>query len=204
MPLPVTFATLAQGNQPLSLLDTQFATLGLFTVIPCGSTGQNAVVLTPTAVSPTFTQYFPWAPVFTWRQNQTSTGPVTIQIAGLATVNAYGSNGGVALGSGDLVAGNIYQCAYDPNLNTGAGGFVVNAQTPITSAGGWVPTILGSTVAGTPVYVNQVGSYEQIGSQVTARFLVSVSALTGCTGNALIGGLPVPNNAVTLGMCSIT
>ncbi len=192
MPLPVIFATLAQGNESLALLDTQFNALGALVVIPCNSSGQNSILLTTASNTPTITSYTNASPVFTWFQQQTTTGQVTISVNGLAPLAAAGTNGGVLLGAGDLVANNLYQCQFSPNVNSFAGGFVVNAQTPVTSQGTWVPVLAGSSVAGTPVYTSQGGSYEQIGRQVTIRFSVAVSAVTGIAGNVQISGLPFP------------
>jgi hypothetical protein len=66
------------------------------------------------------------------------------------------------------------------------------------TTGTWTPTLVASTTAGTPTYTTQVGSYEQIGRQVTARFIVAVSAWGGTpAGNVQIGGLPVASANVT-------
>jgi hypothetical protein len=59
------------------------------------------------------------------------------------------------------------------------------------TAGSWTPTLVGSNKAGTPNYVVQMGSYEKIGRQVTARFTIQTSDLGGAQGNMYLGGLPV-------------
>src|SRR5258708_40012863 len=123
MTLPVTFATLAAGNQNLALIDTQFAAIGALSVIPCTATGQNAVVLTPNANTPIITGYTDLTPVFAWKQAQTSSGAVTIQVIGQPALNAYKNNGQTAMGSGDLQAGFAYQAVALASLNGGAGGF---------------------------------------------------------------------------------
>lgn len=204
MPLPVTFATLTQGNQPLSLLDTQFSAISPLLNIPCTATGQNIITLTPVPNVPLIAAYTSLSPSFVWIQSQTTTGGVTIQIAGLAPLTAYGSNGGVALGAGDLATGNTYQCVYNPNLNSGAGGFVVNAFSAITTVGTWVPTVKGDAVAGTPTYTSQAGTYEQIGRQVTARFELVIASLTGCTGSLHIASLPFTNSSASKGVAVIS
>ena len=200
MPLPVTFATLTQGNQPLSLLDTQFSALSALIEIPCVASGQNTITLTPANNTPTIAAYTNLTPTFAWVQPQTTTGAVTIGLAGLTQLNAYGSNGGVALGSGDLSAGNTYICSFNSALNSGAGGFVVDSFSAVTTLGNWVPILRGDSVAGTPTYTTQAGSYEQVGRQVTARFVIVTTALTGCTGNMQITGLPLTNNSIFPGM----
>ena len=74
------------------------------------------------------------------------------------------------------------------------------------TSGSWTPTLLGSTGAGAPTYTIQVGSYEQVGRTVTARFVIAVTALGGPTGSMEIGGLPFPaaNVANDHGGCFIT
>jgi hypothetical protein len=117
-------------------------------------------------------------------------------VAGGPVLSAFGTNGGVALGAGDLTAGNTYIAMF----NDFHGVFVVNAQTPVTSQGSWVPVLAGSSVAGTPVYTTQAGSYEQIGRQVTARFSIITSAITGISGDVRVAGLPFANNATDIGI----
>ena len=137
MPLPVNFATLTQGNQPLSLLDTQFAALGALVHIPCTAVGQNAVTLTAAVNTPTITAYTNLSPVFMWVQAQTTSGggPWTIALSGLGAITAYRNNGQTAIGSGDLVAGSAYQAFYVSTLNSGAGGWVVDAFSTAASGG---------------------------------------------------------------------
>lgn len=54
----------------------------------------------------------------------------------------------------------------------------------------FVPTIAGSTVAGTPTYTNQYGFYYVIGDYVFFDYNVAISAIGGMTGNVVLGGLP--------------
>jgi hypothetical protein len=132
--LPVTFATLAAGDQPLSLLDQQFQAIGYLTVIPCQGSGQNTIILTPIQNSPAQIFYTNLSPIFTWSQSQTNTGATTIQIAGLAAQTAYKNNGQTAIGAGDLIAGNIYQAAWWGGIAGGA--FIVNVvPTALTAPG---------------------------------------------------------------------
>lgn len=74
------------------------------------------------------------------------------------------------------------------------------------TASTWVPVITAAGTAGTPAYTTQVGSYEQIGRQVTARFQILLSGWSGSpSGTVTITGLPVPsaNVAGDYGTCSI-
>ena len=75
------------------------------------------------------------------------------------------------------------------------------------AAGSWTPTITTSGTIGSPTYSTQVGSYEQIGRQITARFTLVLSGWTGSpTGNVSLAGLPVTSANVTndYGTCQIS
>jgi hypothetical protein len=128
MALPVTFATLAAGNQPLSLFDTQFAAIAALGYIPCAaSAGPNAISLTPFASMPVVTSYPDLAPSFVFAAAATSTGGVTLNVSGVGARNGYKWNGAQALGSGDIVSGGIYKATPLQALNGGSGGFVVDS-----------------------------------------------------------------------------
>src|SRR5580704_9584535 len=127
MALPVTFATLSGGNQPLSLLDTQFAAVAALGSIPCAAAGQNVISLTPFTNTPTIASYPDLAPSFVFAAAQTSNGSVTINAALVGARNAYKWNGSVQCGNGDIIAGNVYRATPLQALNVGAGGFVVDA-----------------------------------------------------------------------------
>ena len=58
---------------------------------------------------------------------QTSTGAVTINAALVGARNAYKWNGSVQCGAGDIIAGNVYRATPLAALNSGSGGFVVDA-----------------------------------------------------------------------------
>lgn len=65
-------------------------------------------------------------------------------------------------------------------------------------AGTWTPVLAGSTTAGTPTYTIQAGSYEQIGRNVTVRFIINITAWGGTpAGNATITGLPSATSSAT-------
>lgn len=127
MTLPVTFATLTAGNQPLSLIDTQSAALGALGVIPCAAAGQNAITLTPNANTPTISGYTDLAPSFSFVAAQTSNSSVTLNVAGLGARNAYKWNGQQTMAGGDTIAGSVYKATFLTALNSGAGGFVVDS-----------------------------------------------------------------------------
>src|ERR1700719_1391290 len=127
MALPVAFATLTGGNQPLSLLDTQFAAVAALGSIPCAAAGQNVISLTPFSVTPTVSIYPDLAPSFVFAAAQTSNGSVQINAALVGARNAYKWNGQQQCGSGDIVAGMVYRATPLQALNAGAGGFVVDS-----------------------------------------------------------------------------
>lgn len=139
MALPVTFATLAAGNQALSLFDTQFAAVAALGTIPCAaSAGPNNITLTPFVNTPAVTSYPDLAPSFVFAAAATSTGAVTINVSGVGARNAYKWNaftvtgplaavGSTPVGANDIVAGGIYRAVPLAALNSGAGGFAVDA-----------------------------------------------------------------------------
>ena len=127
MGLPVTFATLTGGNQPLSLIDTQFAAVAALGAIPCAAAGQNAISLTPFSNTPTIASYPDLSPSFVFAAAQTSNAAVTINAALVGARNAYKWNGSLQCGSGDFIAGNVYRATPLLALNGGSGGFVVDA-----------------------------------------------------------------------------
>jgi hypothetical protein len=174
--LPVTFATLAGGNQPLSLLDTQFSAVAALGSIPCAAAGQNTIALTPFSNTPTVSSYPDLAPSFVFAAAQTSTGVVTINAALAGARNAYKWNGTVQCGSGDIIAGNVYRATPLAALNSGSGGFVVDAagvgnnvaELPFIISGGgiaittgpkgFVPVPFGALIVGWSIIADQAGS----------------------------------------------
>src|SRR5262252_7868538 len=126
MSLPITFGTLPGGagvTQPLSLFDTQFNAVGALLFVPCTAVGQNAILLTPVANTPTISSYTFGSPVFCYVAAQTNTGTTTVSISGVGARNLYKNNGGTLAGANDQVAGNTYYIGLNPALNSGAGGF---------------------------------------------------------------------------------
>lgn len=133
MGLPITFATLAGGPQPLSDLDEQFAAVAALGVIPCTATGTNTIALAPFANTPTIVSYPDLTPSFIFVATGTSTGAVTINVNGVGARNAYKWNGPnayttvtPAVGVFDIVQGGIYRATPLLALNGGAGGFMVD------------------------------------------------------------------------------
>jgi hypothetical protein len=120
MSLPVTFATLAAGNQPLSLFDTEFAAVAALGYIPCAaSAGPNNIALTPFASV---------APGFVFAAAATSTGAVTLNVSGVGARNGYKWNGLQPANAGDIVSAGIYKAVPLQALNGGSGGFVIDSM----------------------------------------------------------------------------
>lgn len=106
------------------------------------------------------------------------------------------ANGNVSIGT----LGTGVATAMGNNTNA-------NGGLPTYSQGTFTPTITTSGTVGTPTYSAQVGSYEQIGRQVSLRFTIGLSAWSGSpTGNiSFITGLPASaNTANDFGVCYIT
>ena len=128
MTYPIVFGTLAAGNQPASDFDTMFNVVGQQGALPCTGTGTNAISLTPGT-----NNYVPAAytngQLATFEAGATSTGAMTMQLAGLGFVNLYNASGNQA-NAGDVTINVNYLVAYFSNLNSGAGGFqILNSQT---------------------------------------------------------------------------
>ena len=176
MSLPVTFATLAGGNQPLSLLDTQFSAVAALGSIPCAAAGQNTIALTPFSNTPTVSSYPDLSPSFVFAAAQTSNGAVTINAALVGARNAYKWNGAVQCGNGDIVSGLVYRATPLQALNGGSGGFVVdaigvnnnifglpfiisNGGVAITTGNkGFLPIPFAATITGWSIIADQSGS----------------------------------------------
>lgn len=76
---------------------------------------------------------------------------------------------------------------------------------PVPIQGTWVPAVTGASVAGTgQTYSAQVGSYEQNGRQVTARFTIAMTSIGTASGNLQLS-LPVQaaNVANDFGGCYV-
>lgn len=106
-------------------------------------------------------------------------------VRSIAAATGTGTCASVAIGSdvSGLGTGNAAALA----IATGSAG-----SFPTYTVSSWTPTLIGSATPGTgQTYAIQVGSYEQIGRQVTARFTVNSSSLGTAAGNIRVGGLPV-------------
>lgn len=140
--LPITFATLPSGNQPLSDFDTQFAAVAALGVVPCTASGTNVIALTPNANTPTINAYANYLR-FSFVAAASSTGAVTINVNSLGALNAYKWGGLAVCGNGDIQNGGTYQAIFNQALNSGAGGFVVDTVGIGTQAPAGGPGVPG-------------------------------------------------------------
>lgn len=74
--------------------------------------------------------------------------------------------------------------------------FVQLAPITIIKPTAFTPIMRGSTVAGAPTYVTQVGTWTQIDDTVFFNIYVRISAIGGMTGNIQVAGLPKPSRNV--------
>jgi hypothetical protein len=220
MALPVTFATLAGGNQPLSLLDTQFSAVAALGSIPCAAAGQNTISLTPFTNAPTIVSYTDLAPSFVFAAAQTSNGSVQINASLIGARNAYKWNGSIQCGSGDIIAGNVYRATPLQALNGGAGGFVVDsigvnnnvAEIEFVIDGGGVAITTGikgfihipwpATVAVWRVMADQVGSIAvdilRANNAVPSVSMVGAGNKPTLSASQFVGAFPSGWTSVTL------
>lgn len=141
---------------------------------------------------------------------QNSQNGITTSASVFTQVNAssFTSNGGWGLlaadGSKVSINGSITNantsgaCSFTSNATSAIGtgnaplASTCNVGFATYSASTWTPTITTTSTVGTPAYSIQVGSYEQIGRQITVRFTITLSGWTGSpTGNVNIAGLPI-------------
>lgn len=131
--------------------------------------------------------------------------PISTGLAGAGTgvLAALGVNVGT---SGAVLVKGTSVCGDLSNGATGCSTTVGTIATQNYTATTWTPVVTTDGTVGTPAYTVQVGSYEQIGRQVTVRFNIILSGWAGSpTGTVAISGLPVAsaNTTQDRGICSI-
>lgn len=164
MAYPTIFANLAAGNQPLALFDTMFQQVAAMVAIPCTASGTNTIALTSIGTAPTLAAYSNFN-FFAFKAVATSTGSVSLNFNGLATLPAFREDASTPIGSGDIVINQHYIAMFSQSLNAGGGGFCVQkaalevtgaASTGIFEAGGRV-----TLVTNTPVMTASAGGIGQ-------------------------------------------
>lgn len=195
MSLPVAFASLSGGNQPLSLFDTQFAAVAALGAIPCAASGQNIITLTPLANTPSIAAYVDLQPSFVFTAAQTSNGSLSASVTPLGTRNIYKWNGQQQAGAGDIVAGGVYRLTPLQALNGGSGGFVVDSVTnQVGAAGSYQNGTIGLVIDGAGSAI-AAGHKGQIGPFPFASTIAAWSLMADQSGSITIDILRA-NNAV--------
>lgn len=106
-------------------------------------------------------------------------------------------NAGIKVAGGAVTATSLNKVTVTAPA-TSATLTITDGQTLSYQEGTWTPAVIGSSTAGTgQTYSIQVGSYEKIGRQVTARFTIVLTSLGTAAGNVLISGFPFAPTSVT-------
>lgn len=74
--------------------------------------------------------------------------------------------------------------------------FILDGAT--SSSGMWTPSLFGSGTSGTQTYSSQVGTWNKVGNVVFVMGRLVLTANSGGTGSARIGGFPIPQSANSL------
>jgi hypothetical protein len=186
------FGNLTAGNESLSLYDTQFNDMGLLSVVPCTASGTNVIALTPqgfTAVQSAYANY----QLYGFVAANTSTGPVSINVAAIGALNLYLSDGVTQATTGNIAQKAYYEIVYNLALNGGAGGFQIvgSASAAGTLATRQVLTSGSAATYTTPANCRQV-KIRAIGAGGGGGGSAAASATNGGTGgttsfNAITG-----------------
>lgn len=138
---------------PVTDLDDTFTQLGYYVIVPCTATGTNTIALTPTSGTPSITALSNYM-IFTFQAANTTTGSVTINVAGQGNLNAYLPDGLTQAGNGTFVANQLYGVMYSTAINSGAGGFI--AAFPVVP-NSYAVTITLTSISGN-ISVNNMNS----------------------------------------------
>src|SRR5215470_6665878 len=121
MSFTTIFANLpgSPSTNPASLLDNAFNRCGQIAVVPCDTTGTNALTLTPQANTPPISAYTNHTPIFSTIAVANSTGLVTAQVGSLASLPVFKMDGVTQLASGDVKSGRLIQLVFESSLAGG-------------------------------------------------------------------------------------
>jgi hypothetical protein len=168
---------------------------GAIAVGPAGQlvTGNGFAITVGAASVPTYSLGF----IYAYDGANLSFGTATI--TGTIVGPKYAANNNVAISTNGTDLNTVLA------LSGGTTGILKNGSTGDWITNTWTPVLRGSGTAGSVTYTTNVGSYEQIGQQFTARFTLVTSALTSATGNWEITGLPGITSSIANnnGVCSI-
>jgi hypothetical protein len=105
------------------------------------------------------------------------------------TIKSTGANAGNAAGV-SLATGRAQQVRHDGESAYPAGAQIATATGTLTTEGNWTPVLtIGGSSAGI-TYTTQLGTFDRVGNQVTARCRITLSSKGGLTGAVLLAGLP--------------
>jgi len=134
-------ANLSSGNQPLSILDTQFNNVAAWGRVICTASGTNDITLTPSLSGFAALTYADGHQYF-FIAAATSTGAVTLKVGAQAARNVYRADGTAQVAANDIVSGHAYAVTYNSALNSGTGGWYLE---DLSIAYGrqtiWVPAV---------------------------------------------------------------
>jgi hypothetical protein len=114
------------------------------------------------------------------QMRQASTDIARINYTGDPETNVAANPGSLCH---DPVSGNVYV----KDSGTGNTGWI---QIPLPTSGTFTPVITGDIGSPTVTYGSQIGRYYRIGNLVQFNITVSYTAMSGGSGNGVIGTLP--------------
>lgn len=186
MTLPNIFGP-QSGNINLSALDANFAQIGLGIIYPCTATGTNTVALTPLSGWPSFNTYTNNL-AFIFNAANTSTGTITVNVAGVGALNLYLPDGVTQAASGSLASGKTYVIVYVSTLNSNAGGFLIISPntTGLTVIRSYLAGLTLSNDGVSPNTVLDVAAGTCADS--TNAAMINLGAFTKSTGGSWVAG----------------
>jgi hypothetical protein len=198
------FAALAQATG--QELDDDLTLVSNQAPIPCATSGANTITLTQQPNTYPVAAYVALMQ-FSGVASGSNSGATTVRLGALAALNVYKDSGSgpVLLTGGEIVAGNAVTFLYDPNLNTGAGGFhlfsntgqsttAINPSSIQIGTGSVLNRYLTSTIATTfsvfPPGTSQQSISALAGVQVNDAIQVGPPSLASLQGLVFSGYVP--------------
>jgi hypothetical protein len=190
---PTIFAQLAGGNQPLAIFDTMFNQVAQMLAIPCVASGQNSITVSPIGTAPILPNYAEFCAV-RFKAVQTSNAAVSLNFLTLPNLPVYLSDGTTQAGANNLVINQEYVCVFSQALNSGSGGWFLEAASVPAAAPSAGGSVAGLTIVngGTPntqltVTMSEV-TLNNAGGQ-SLRFAAPASFTIDFTLSGVINGL---------------
>lgn len=178
--------------EPMSNLDVQFLNVASFGIVNCTASGTNVITLTPTLSGYTGPAYANYV-TYRFVAANTSTGAVTLKIGSLSALVVYNQNGTSQVGSGGIVAGQLYCVSYYGTLNSSAGGWFLSAQGFTNPFVGTL-TITPPTGLSQALNTSQTGTGSPLALQEFNKFLVVDSVDCGTASDVFSSGWVFQHN----------